>query len=247
MISCQDADVLAAALSVGSIDTADQASLQLHLAGCAECRVVAGQYMAAAARLPLALEPVQPPPELRGRLMRAVYTEAEAARSGRRPATDAAPWWRRLWVVLPASRGLTMAAAGAAVVLIGLSSWALATRGASSSGPVAVALSATLAAPQAHGELTWDRSGDQAVITVSGLPSPAALARNDAVYEVWLIRSNGTVLPATYLTRNPDGTWSAALRADVSAYSGVAATAEPEGGSMAPTGAKVFTGSLSTS
>ncbi|HEY8675456.1 MAG TPA: hypothetical protein VIO13_05760, partial [Candidatus Dormibacteraeota bacterium] len=100
MISCQDADVLAAALAVGSIDVEDQSPLQLHLGECAECRRGAGEYLAAAARLPLALEPLQPSPELRGRLMRAVYAEAEEA--GRRvTAAETTPRRRRLCTGLP--------------------------------------------------------------------------------------------------------------------------------------------------
>ncbi len=119
MITCQQADILAAALSVGSIDPTDQGALLQHLPGCASCRRVAGEYMAAAARLPLALEPVRPSPELRGRLMRAVYAEAEQAQEHAardRPST----WWARAWQALPASRGFTVAAAAAAVAIIGL-------------------------------------------------------------------------------------------------------------------------------
>ena len=66
MITCQQADVLAAALSVGSIDSADQATLLQHLGGCATCRRSAAEYMAAAARLPLALEPAVPSPSCAG-------------------------------------------------------------------------------------------------------------------------------------------------------------------------------------
>src|SRR5665213_1845851 len=78
------------------LDLADQEPLQEHLADCADCRRVAGTYLAAAARMPLALEPLQPSPELRGRLMRAVY--AEAAQAGRGVAAPRqAPWWQRLW------------------------------------------------------------------------------------------------------------------------------------------------------
>ncbi len=246
MTTHQDADVLAAALSVGSIDEGDQAALQLHLSGCADCRRVAGEYMAAAARLPLALEPALPSPELRGRLMRAVYAEAEQAglrRANARPAT----WWRRLWEGVPASRGMTVAAGAAAVALIGLSAWAVAGRQNGSPAQVAVALAAGQAAPQAHAQLTYQRGSGEAVLTATGLPSPTSIATRAAVYEVWLIRPDGTAVPAAYLTQGPDGTWSAAIRADITAYTAVAATPEPAGGSPAPTGAKVIQGSLSAS
>jgi anti-sigma-K factor RskA len=244
VITCQEADVLAAALSVGSIDVADQAALQAHLVTCADCRRVAGEYMAAAARLPVALEPVAPSAELRGRVMRAVYAEAEQA--GRRTgATHPASWWRRLWTAVPASRGLTVAAAAAAVAVIALS-WAVSHQ-TSAPATVAVTLAGTQAAPQAHAVLSYQRGSADAVLTASGLPDPGAVSANDAVYEVWLIRSNGSVVAAAYLSRDPDGTWGAALHGDLSAYTAVAATAEPPGGSQAPTGARVLQGSLRTS
>lgn len=242
MITCQDADVLAAALSVGSLDGADQAALQMHLTGCADCRRMAGEYMAAAARLPLALEPVAPHPELRGRLMRAVYAEAAQARQHAASA-QLSPWWRRVWQAVPASRAMTVTAAAAAVVLIGLSSWAVASR-QNGSATVAVALAASPAAPHAQAELTYQRGSGEAVLTASGLPSPSTIVPRAAVYEVWLIRSNGSAVAAAYLSKDPDGTWSAAIHGDPSAYSTVAATPEPAGGSPAPTGARVIQGSL---
>lgn len=246
MITCQQADVLAAALSVGSIDANDQEALLQHLAGCAACRRVAGEYMAAAARLPLALEPVLPSPELRGRLMRAVYAEAAQAKeqsAKARPST----WWARAWQVLPASRGFTVAAAAAAVAVIALASWKVTSGQPAAPPSVAVALAATQAAPHAHGVLTYDRGSRDAVLTATGLPSPSSVVAGRAVYEVWLIRSNGSAVAAAYLSHNPDGTWSAAVHGDLSAYSVVAATPEPAGGSPTPTGAKVIEGSLTGS
>ncbi len=246
MITCQQADVLAAALSVGSIDGADQAGLLQHLGGCAACRRVAAEYMAAAARLPLALEPVLPSPELRGRLMRAVYAEAGQARerSGRRrPAS----WWSRAWQSVPVSRGFTVVAAAAAVVVVGLASWGLANRQQAAPASVAVALAPSSVAPHAHATLTYDRATQAAVLTATGLPSPGAVVAGRSVYEVWLIRSNGAAVAVAFLSHNPDGTWSAGMHGNMSGYSGIAATPEPAGGSRAPTGAKVIQGTLTIS
>lgn len=243
-MTCEEADVLAAALSVGSIDVGDEAALQAHLAGCADCRRVAGEYMAAAASLPLALDPVAPPAELRGRVMRAVY--AEAAEAGRRArGTEPASWWRRAWMAVPASRALTVAAAAAALAVIGLSSWAVISR--QTPATVAFTLAGTPAAPQAHAVLSYQRGSTDAVLTASGLPDPGAVSPTDAVYEVWLIRANGSVLATAYLSRDPDGTWGAGVRGDLSGYTAIATTAEPAGGSRTPTGPMVLQGSLRSS
>ena len=72
------------------------------------------------------------------------------------------------------------------------------------------------------------------MLTASGLPSPGSVVAGRSVYEVWLIRSNGSSVAAAYLSHNPDGTWSAVLHGDMSAYAGVAATPEPAGGSRTP-------------
>lgn len=242
MISCQDADVLSAALSVGSLNGEDETALQQHLAECADCRRVAAEYMAAAARLPLALEPATPSPELRGRLMRAVY--AEAATAGRTARVRRAVWWRRIWARMPASRGWTVVAAAAAVAMFGFATWAGVNRQTAAPKSVSVALVATSAAPEAHGQLTYDSGSNQAVLTASGLPSPAAAARRGAVYQIWLIQANRVAVPVGFLSQGPDGTWIAAIHTDVSAYTSIAATVEPPGGSPQPTGAIVIRGSL---
>jgi anti-sigma-K factor RskA len=240
VISCQDADILAAELSVGSIDADDEATLQRHLSTCADCRRAAGEYLATAARLPLALEPLQPSPELRGRLMRAVYAEAEHA--GRRSASArTTPWWLRLWNAIPRSRGFTVLAAAAVVVAIAATSWTVIN---SQDTQVAVPLAATALTPTAHGQLVYDRGGSGGVLTVTGLPPPSTVATGGGVYEVWLVPPAGAPVPAAYLSQQPDGTWSAAVNGNISSYSAVAATVEPAGGSRTPSAVRVFQAAL---
>jgi anti-sigma-K factor RskA len=251
VISCQDADVLAAALSVGSLDQADDAALQQHLSSCADCRRLAAEYMAAASRLPLALELMQPSPQLRTRLMKAVYAEA-AAQGRAEPAAAAsltpASWWRRAWLHLPAGRGFTVLAGAAAAAVIAVTSWTVATRpGApapSGSQTVAVAITAMPLAPQAHGQLVLDRANHQAVLTVTGLPGPTRVSGGDSVYEVWLLPASGPPVAGAFLTKAPDGTWDALIRGDMTGYASVAATVEPAGGSSVPTGPEVLQASI---
>ena len=248
MIGCADAEVLAAALSVGSLDQSDTSTLRGHLSSCAGCRRLAAEYMAAASRLPLALEPVQPSPELRTRLMKAVYAEA-AASEVRTPASvplakTITSWWRQVWTLLPAGRGFTAFAGVAAVALIALSSWTVVSRQGKPAAPaqqsLAVAVKATSLAPGAKGELRLDRSTEQAVLTVTGLPSPTHVSGGASVYEVWLLPASGPPVPGAFLTQAPDGTWDALIRGDMSNYASVAATVEPAGGSSVPTGPEVL-------
>ena len=242
MIACEEADLLAAAFAVGSIDRADQEPLQQHLSECADCRRAAGAYLAAAASMPLALEPLQPSPELRGRLMRAVYAEAAQARPTVAVARQA-PWWQRLWEGLPAARGFTALAAVAVVALVAVGSWSVASQRAA---PTTVAMAGTTSAPHAHGQLVYTASDAQGVLTVTGLPAPSAVATGGAVYEVWLLRPTGSAVAAAFLNRQPDGTWTAVMHGNMAGYSAVAATVEPAGGSASPSGVSVVQGSLSS-
>jgi anti-sigma-K factor RskA len=243
VISCQDADVLAAALSVGSIDRTDDATLQVHLASCADCRRLAAEYMEAAARLPLALEPLQPSPELRSRLMKAVYAEAAAA-AEQASAAAPGPWWHRVWARVPTGRGFTVLAGAAAVAVVAVVALALAGHQPALQRSVSVAVSGMPAAPGAHGQLVMDRADGEAVLTVTGLPDPPQVSGGSGVYEVWLVPAGGSPVAAAFLTKAPDGTWTAAIHGDVSSYTTMAATAEPPGGSSMPTGPKVLEASL---
>lgn len=243
MISCQDADVLAAALSVGSIDSADEALLQPHLAACADCRRLAREYMEAAGQLPLALEPLQPPPELRRRLMKAVYAEAATAAQLATPARPALSW-RRAWSRVPVGRGFTVLAGAAGAALVAVGAVALSGRQGSSPASASVAVKAMAAAPRASGQLVMDRADREAVLTVTGLPGPSPSAGGTGVYEVWLIPAGGAPVAAAFLSQAPDGTWTAAIQGDVSAFSMLAATVEPAGGSRAPSGPEVIEASL---
>jgi anti-sigma-K factor RskA len=243
VISCQDADVLAAALSLGAIDRDDDATLQLHLASCSACRRLAAEYMEAAARLPLALEPLQPSPELRSRLMKAVYAEAAAA-AAQASTVAQGRWWQRVWARVPRGGVSRVRAAPAAVAVVAVFAWGLAGRQPSPQRSASVAVNGMAASPHVHGQLVMDRADGEAVLTVTGLPGPSQVAGGSGVYEVWLIPAGGSPVAAAFLTRSPDGTWTAAIHGDVSAYATVAATAEPPGGSSAPTGPMVLQASL---
>lgn len=240
-LACDEAEVLAAAQSVGSLDGDDVEALRGHLATCAACRAVAAEYAEAAARLPLALAPVQPPEELRRRLMRDVYSSAERRSA---PSRRGIPqrWAARLWSLVPSHRLITVAAVAAAVALAVLGARA-AIGPANPAGAQSVALVATATSSGAHGQLVYTPAARQGVLTVEGL-TPPRVGNAAGVYEVWLIRRDGSASAAAFLTQSPDGDWTAAVHGDMSAFISVAATVEPSGGSLVPTGAKVVVGSL---
>lgn len=244
MIDCQEADVYAAAMSVGSLEPHEQGTLDSHLAGCADCRRISAEYMAAAGLLVLAAEPLQPSPELRTRLMRAVYAEAIHVQRPRR-----VPLLRRLAAWVPQGRGFAVLAGAAAGVVIGAGSLAGLSHSSTPAPPasLAVTLTGAAAAPGAHGRVDYFAASHEAMMTVTGLASPSTVSAGGAVYEVWLIPSTGNPVPAGFLTRSPSGSWTAAMSGDVTQFRTIAATIEPTGGSSVPTGSKVVQGTIISS
>lgn len=245
MIACEEADLLAAAHSVGSLDRGDEPLLQKHLEGCSSCRRLAGEYLAAAARLSLTLEPKQPSPELRQRLMRTVYAEAAAKRNARPAAVG---WWQRLWDRIPVGRAFTVGAGLATAAVIGVTSWAVVATRQAPPAPVSLSVSGTATHPGAQGQVVYDRLARQAVLTVTGLPTAAQVgSAPDSQFEVWLIPPHGAPAPYAFLNKQPDGRWAASLQCDMSQFSAISATVEPPGGSAVPTGPEVLRGAVSVS
>ena len=250
-MTCQDAELLLAAQSLGSLDHTEVAPLSEHLRQCERCQAAVVGYSAAADLLPLALDPIQPPPSLRTRLLAQVYGEAAAlgpASRGQRISLRGG--LRRLWHSIPTSRALTLAGAAGTVAAVAIT-WAVASHSASSPPqPVAVQARGTTAVPGATGTLTYGPTTRSAVLTVRGLPplSPQLMegGSSNPVYEVWLIRPDNHAVPVAYLTLGPDSsTWTAAISGrDLAGYTEVAATEEPSIGSRTPQGPEVVTATL---
>ena len=231
-MTCTESEELLALAALGVLSRADAEPLDGHLRLCDVCRRTAAEYQHTVSRLPAGLPEVEPPATLRRNLMRAAYGEAAP-----RPATDR---WERLRAALPRRRQLTLAGAGvtAAAVIVAV---VVATRPAAP-GPLTYRVVGTTSSPDVRGTLTYYADQQQAVLTVTGLPS--VQSTNGAappVYEVWLIPSGGAPQGAAFLTQSPTNqSWSTVIRTDLTRYTALAATEEPAGGSTGPTGAELL-------
>jgi Anti-sigma-K factor rskA, C-terminal len=241
VISCDDCDLMLAAHAVGALDPRDDDLLRRHVVGCAACQAAAAAYMQTAALLPVALEPVSPPPALRSRLLARVHAEAAGETAPRPPR---AGWAQRLWRSLPTGRALTLAGGLATVTAGALAVWSFVVPHRQTVPPAVLVSRACglTPLPTACGELAYTPSTREAVLTVHGLPAlPVVNHQPIGTYEVWLVRPNGSAQPGAYLSPAPDGhTWSAVLTGDISAYQAVATTREPQLGNVVPTGPELL-------
>jgi pyruvate/2-oxoglutarate dehydrogenase complex dihydrolipoamide acyltransferase (E2) component len=214
--------------------------------------------------LPLAAPQLAPPPELKERIMSAVRAEAavlaaagpeadvaEAARPEPAPAEPAEPpaapverarrerperkrreggWWRRPLLNL---RPLPAAGLAAVLLVLGVGIGALASGGGESGRTVQAQVVAP-SAPAARASLTV--SGDAATLKVSGFPSPPA----GRVYQVWVKRPGRDPAPTNALFSVRRGQATVEVPDRVRGGDQVLVTAEPDGGSQAPTRAPVI-------
>ena len=208
-------DELAAYL-LGALEPGETAELERHLAGCEECRTELEWLRPAVQLLPESVERVEPPPELRGRLMEQVRAEAQSA-------TAPQPARRRGiggWSLRPLA-GLAMLA----LVVAAVAAYAISDGG---SGDGNVTTVVTGHSPGVTAEMVRDgESGTLHLANLHQLP-------RDEVLQAWVQRGERVVSAKTLFVPNPDGTASATID-DMDGVSTVMVTAEPRGGSAQPT------------
>jgi anti-sigma-K factor RskA len=215
----------AAPYVLGALTEPEHAAFVEHLRTCSSCREEVAALQSVANALPAAVPQLHAPDHLRGRVMATVQTEAglrnpDAGRAVllRRPA-QRAPW--RL-----ALGGLAATAAIVAIVLLAVRPGSgSATRVYHAQVSAAPGATATLRVNDGHGTLQ-----------IARMPKTTP----GHVYEVWLKRA-GKPLPTDALfTVSSAGKATVAVPGDLNGVSVVMVTAEPDGGSSAPTSAPVI-------
>jgi anti-sigma-K factor RskA len=228
-----------AAYVLGALDPAEVAELERHAEGCERCAEEIRWLTPAVQALPESVERLQPPPELRDRVMvevRADAAEREHARDGNRddPSTGRFIGWLRGLGEGP--HGLWPAAALAATVLVAaaIAGFAIGGGGADGGG------TSTIVAGRAPGVtarlVSEGGSGTLRLANVHPLPP-------ERVLEAW-VRRNGEVEPVQALFV-PDREGRALTTIDdMRGVDTVMVTTEPPSGSESPTSAPLVTISM---
>jgi anti-sigma-K factor RskA len=212
---------------LGALDDAERAAFEEHLAGCPACREEVDDLLPAVRALPVSVDPVDPPPALKARIMAEVEREASLlAAAG--PEADRAPATagRRFSWRIPR---LVPVAVAAALLLVGVAIGvgASALRGA----PERTVTAQVSGAPGATVQL--EVSGDEGRLTARGQPAPP----DGRVYQVWLKRDGHAPMPtAALFVPSRDGAATASVPGSLDDVDQVMVTDEPDGGSPQPTG-----------
>jgi anti-sigma-K factor RskA len=210
-------DELAAYL-LGALDPGEAAELEQHVADCEECREELEWLRPAVQVLPEAVERVEPPGELRARLMAEVGADAERAPS--RPSRSRLAAWLSGLGPRPA-----VAVAVVLVAVAGAAGYAI--RSGGSGGGKETTVTAGRAPGVTAKFVREGESGTLRLANVRELPSGKVL-------EAW-VRRGGKVEPADALfVPNGDGTATTAID-HMAGVNAVMVTAEPRGGSAYPT------------
>jgi len=203
-----------AAYVLDALEPEEAEAMERHLETCRECGAQLRWLRPATDLLPETVPRLQPPPELRERVMAEVRGDVE-----QRSAAKAAGGRWRNFLLRPA-----VGIAGAAVIAAGAGGYLIADdQGGDNQqtipGPQGGAVTANLV-----------RQGDSGTLELTGLsPLPA-----DEVYQAWVQR-DGMVIPSSLFAPRADGTASAAIPAHLDGADQVMVTREPKGGSPQPT------------
>jgi len=217
---------------LGALPVDEAQALERHMDGCERCRERERWLRSAVDLLPSSVEQVQPPPELRERLMATVRAEAEAERAAAEgAATDAGARtssrrehkpsvWQRLFGQRPLAVGL----ATAFIVVAGVAGFLI---GSNDGGG---GRSTTTVIQAATGNASLERKGDSGTLIVDRLaPRPRK------VYQAWIARAGKNPEPAGVFDVRADGRGSAHIREGLNDADEVLVTPEPPGGSPQPT------------
>jgi anti-sigma-K factor RskA len=206
-----------AAYLLGALDDDEARSFRSHLETCERCQADARWLQPAVEVLPTSVPQLEPPPELKARLLDTVRGEAAAAERAARPRR--AP--RRRWA-LSLRPAVALGAAG--LIAAGIGGYLIGDDSGTRTTTV------TASSPREPGaRLTVARRGDSAVVRVARLP----VQKRGHVYQLW-VRDGQRIDASSLFVVRRDGSGAAAIPAGLEGAEEVMVTMEPEGGSTTP-------------
>jgi anti-sigma-K factor RskA len=209
------------AFSLGALDPAEEREVAAHAPSCPRCRRELEALAPAVAVLGESVEQLEPPPELRERVMAAVREDLERTAEVREPRAERGVRGRRGW------RGLVLRpaiAVGLAVAVAAIGGYLIAGNGA---GPgettVPVVAQQGIGGTLAVGE-------DTSTLDLYGLKPVSGRE----VYQVWVAKGQ-SLRPSSDFVPDPSGRATAAVEGHLTSGTKVMVTREPRAGRTTPT------------
>ena len=227
---CEQVEELAGAYALYAVSPEEIAAVEDHIAGCNKHAGIV-ELLTTAQRFSALPDEMEPPPELKTRLMAAIHADLAAERatpSPPKPGPATGRGWLSSLFGWPRG-GFVLAGAVAAAVAV------LIVTNPFSSGGDGEALVQSFDVDGIMVELSYVPGNDSASMTVEGMdPAPEG-----HVYQVWAI-TDGDPASIGFLDVEEDGTGSSEIDAELATGQTVAVTVEPDGGSPLPTTNPVF-------
>lgn len=228
----------AAPYLLGAMEPGEAALFEGHLTGCPECSEEVHRLEGAVRALPVMVSQVEPPAALKDRLMAEVEADATVAPSQTpepRPSIASRLGFDRLRNLRPAP---AMGFAAMLLIVGALAGYAIQ---GGSSDTVAPTPTAITSGTSLDAIATVTREGDSGTLKIVNLSEPPP----DRVYQAW-VRRGRKILPTDSLfVPNKRGIATTAIR-NMDGVDEVMVTAEPPGGSAAPTSEAVVDISMET-
>jgi anti-sigma-K factor RskA len=213
------------AFALGALEPQEARAVQAHAPGCARCKRELEALVPAVAVLGESVEQLEPPPELRERVLAEVH--ADVARTAAEREAPARRPQRRGW------RGLMMRpalAVGLAIVIAAVGGYVIAGNGGGGEGGTEIAVkSGPAAAPGAGGSLAV--SEDSSTLDLHGLRQ---LTGNE-VYQVWIAEGANPPSPSSSFTPDRAGRAMTAVDGHLTPGTMVMLTKESGPGHTTPT------------
>jgi anti-sigma-K factor RskA len=208
---------------LGALPDDERREFERHLAQCVRCREEVAALRPAVEALPLAAQPVVPPPELRDRIMTVVESEAQLLQAAGEQADRPPRRERRRWNAFGGLRPAFVAAMAALVLAVGVGGYLIGNAG----GGGARVVAAKVMFPAAQASVRTE--GGAASLQLANMPAPP----RGRVYQVWLKRDGRMPQPTRALFVVRSG--SVTIPGGIKGADQVLVTAEPAGGSLQPT------------
>jgi anti-sigma-K factor RskA len=222
-----------AAYALGALGDEESARLERHLADCETCSERLRWLQPAVDLLPASVQQLEPPPELRSRLLETVRAEAVEAPVSPDPTAHPVleqPPRKGLRLPWLSGGGLRPALAGlalAALLVVGaIAGYSL--RDGDGDGSRQYAAAPLSERVEASGRVTVE--GNSGALHVEDMP---AIPREE-VYQVW-VRHDQDVLPSSIFVVTRDGTGEVAIPDKLEGADEILVTREPAGGSEVAT------------